>query len=135
MLEEGRVFSLGGITVEVVPMKGHTQGSIGLLVREHNVLFTSDAANSHVWMFLEESTTVADYIKMLERVIKLPFDTFFVGHQDDPRPKSEMERYMNVAKNIDIEKSSPYRAFMGLSGTIYEEGDVAIVYNPEKLKN
>jgi len=133
MLQEGQIFDLGGLTVEVVPMEGHTAGSIGLLIREHKVLLDSDAANYHIWMFLEESLDMSVYIAMLKRVKALDFDTFFVGHSDVERPKSDFDKYIAVAENIDVSKSVPYGAMVELGGLMYEEGDVAVIFNPERV--
>ena len=135
-LEIGRVFDLGGLHVEVIGMAGHTAGSVGLLVREHAVLLTSDSANSHVWLFLEESLPLNTYIAMLERVEKLPFTSVFVGHSEEQMDKSIFQKYITVAKNADVEKSEPYAPFgeeSELKGWLYQEGDVAIVFNPDKI--
>lgn len=42
---------LGGVTVEVISMKGHTKGSIGLLVREEKILLAGDGANPFFMAF------------------------------------------------------------------------------------
>jgi glyoxylase-like metal-dependent hydrolase (beta-lactamase superfamily II) len=136
-LSVGQIFKLGNLTVEIIGMAGHTPGSIGLLVHEHSVLLTSDSACPHVWVFLDESLSLSDYIKMLERVYKLPFDTFFVGHSDEEMDKSVFMRFITTAKNADPAKSEPYQPFEGsrnaMSGLIYKEGDVEIVFNPDKM--
>ena len=135
-LEVGRVFDLGGLHVEVIGMEGHTAGSVGLLVREHEVLLTSDSANAHVWMFLEESLPLSTYIKMLKRVKELPFTSFLVGHCDEPKDKSIFYKYISVAKNADVEKSEPYAPFgekHELRGWLYKENDVAIAFDPDKM--
>jgi len=133
-LPHGKIFDLGGLTVEVVAMEGHTPGSVGLLIHEHRVLLDSDAANHHIWMFLEESLGMDVYINMLRRVKELPFDTFFVGHQDNPRPKADFDKYIHAAENIDIEKSTPYPAMVELGGLLYSEGEVSVVFNPKRVK-
>lgn len=132
-LAEGKIFDLGGLTVEVISMEGHTLGSIGLLIHEHKILLDSDAANYHIWMFLEESLDMNVYIAMLKRMKELDFDTFFVGHSDQERPKSDFDKYIAVAENIDVEKSVPYEAMPELGGYLYTEGDVSVVFNPKKL--
>jgi len=134
-LEPGRIFNLGGLNIEVVSMEGHTAGSIGLLVREHKVLLDSDSANTHIWMFLNESLPVSQYIKMLERTIKLDFDVFFIGHLNKPMPKSFFQKFINAARNISIEKSVPYSTFPELKGFLYKEDDVEIVFSEAKLKD
>jgi len=129
----GQIFDLGNLHVEIVAMEGHTAGSVGLLVHEHQVLIDSDAASPHVWMFLNEILPMNVYIDMLERVSQMNFDTFFIGHSDTPRPKSDFKKYINVARNITLEKSTPYDSMSELGGLLYQEGDAAIVFNPEKL--
>lgn len=127
-LTEGQIFDLGDLHVEVVNMEGHTAGSIGLLVQEHRVLLNSDAANPRTWLFLNESLPVDVYINMLERVMGMDFDVFFTGHSEKPRPKAELEKYIAVARNIDVEKATPYDRLPELCGLLYQEGDVAVVF-------
>lgn len=130
------VFDLGGLTAKVVDMTGHTQGSVGLLVLEKQTLFVSDSANEHIWMFLNESTTLAQYAKMLERVSTLDFDTFFTGHSDKPHPKSDFQKYIKVASEASIDKAVPYNfpiELKELNPYIYEDDGAAIVFNEAKL--
>ena len=129
MLQDGQIFDLGRLTVEVIPMEGHTAGSIGLLIREPRVLLDSDAANYHMWMFLNESLDMDVYIAMLKRVKQLDFDTYFVGHSDIERPKSDFDKYIAIAENIDVAKSKLYGAMTELGGCIYETDGVAIMFN------
>ena len=98
-LEGGELFDLGGLTMEVIPMEGHTAGSIGLLAREHRVLLDSDSANPYVWMQLEESLPVRSYITMLERTMQLDFNTFYTGHSEEAMPKSHFQNFIDVARN------------------------------------
>ncbi|MCL2372603.1 MAG: MBL fold metallo-hydrolase [Defluviitaleaceae bacterium] len=130
-LTVGQIFDLGGLHVEVVNMAGHTPGSMGLLAKEHRVLLNSDAASDHVWMHLPGSSTISQYISMLKRVLTLGFDTFYTGHSNRARPKAEMDKYIQVARNATIEKAAPYEAFNGL---IYQEDGVAIVFNQDTLQ-
>jgi len=127
-LEIGQVFDLGGINAEVVAMEGHTHGSVGLLIKQHHVLLASDAANHQAYMFLDESTSIDDYINMLKRNMQLPFDTFFWGHEDVEYSKNEwFEKFIKVAQNIDAEKSAPFD-FPGHDALIYQEGYTSIIF-------
>lgn len=130
-LEQGQVFDLGGLHIDVIGMAGHTPGSVGLLAREYRVLLNSDSANNHIWMHVPGSLRISQYTAMLEQVLTLDFNTFYTGHSDEPRPKSEMQKYIQVARNASIEKAKPYEMFNGL---IYQEGDIAIVFNTETLR-
>jgi len=124
-LDIGQVFDLGNLNVEIVAMEGHTAGSIGILVREHRVLLTSDSSNPHVWLFLNESLPINQYIAMLERTIQLDFDTFFIGHSDAPMPKSDFQSFIKAARNASVEKSERHPDYTSVF--IYEE-DGANVY-------
>ncbi len=132
-IEAGHIFDLGGLTLETVEMEGHTAGSIGLFCRENKILFNSDAASAHVWIFLKESLPVKKYIEMLERVYKLDFDFFFSGHNDNPTPKTDYLKYIKAARNAAVEKAAPYANHSELNGYLYEEGGAAIVFNERTL--
>lgn len=132
-LSHGQIFDLGGITVEIVPMEGHTAGSVGVLIKEHKLLLNGDAANGHCWMFLEDSLHMSVYINMLKQVSKLDFNNFIMSHSETIYPKSEFEKYIAVAENIDINKSEPYSyKFDQLGGYFYEENGVGIVFDPKR---
>jgi|GEM_PF-1473543 len=134
-LEIGKVFDLGGLNVEVIGMEGHTRGSIGILVKEYRVLFTSDSANYHIWLFMKESLPLDQYIAMLERVIKLDFETFYIGHDDIESSKSDFQLLINAARNATAGKSQfieEYNAFH------YEENGANVYFNdpsaPDELR-
>jgi len=135
-LEPGKIFDLGGLTIETIAMEGHTTGSIGLFVKEHKILFNSDAANFHVWMFLPESLLISQYIAMLKRTLLLDFDRFFVGHSGISLPKTDMQKMINIAHNASLEKAEPYNVsdlFKEHNPIIYREKDGEIVFNESKL--
>ena len=54
-MEVGTVMGLGGMTVLVVALEGHTEGSIGLLIKERRMLLAGDAMNNELWLFNEGS--------------------------------------------------------------------------------
>lgn len=132
---------LGGISLKVVAMPGHTQGSIGLYIKEWRLLLVSDATCPFVWLFLEESTTVSEYVEMLERILQLDFENFLVGHGARMFPKSKMNDFYDVAKNIDLEKSvkvsfpnfENLNSYCYTTGVMYNQNDCGIVFDPNKL--
>lgn len=125
----GTVFELGGISAKAIDMAAHTAGSTGLLIPEKAILFTGDAAITHCWMFLDESSPVKDYIQMLKRVRKLNFNTFHTAHSDIECPKEYFGRFIRVARNASTEKGEPYNLRQHLNPYIYTEGDISIVIN------
>lgn len=101
----GETIDLGDMHVEIINMEGHTKGSIGLLIKEHKILFTGDAAISMIWLFLKESTDKKTYIKMLENVKSLDFDSFITGHLMEVFDKKFFDYYLEVAKESKPENS------------------------------
>lgn len=104
-LNLNQVFNLGDLHVRIIPMPGHTKGSIGLLIEETRVLLTGDAAISMIWLFLKESTSRVEYIQMLETVIKEPFDNFITGHINKVFPKKYFDFYIKVALSANTNNS------------------------------
>lgn len=102
-IKKGDIFDLGGTTMEVVELPGHTQGSIGLYCKEKRLLLVSDAINETVYLFLPESTTLDTYIHSLKHAMTYDFDFFINGHVGKLYSKSEINRYLDVAENIDFE--------------------------------
>lgn len=143
LFETNHTFNLGNITVKVIPMEGHTKGSVGFYLEEDNYLVVSDATCPFVWMFLEESTTVDIYIKMLERTLLIPFTHVLLGHGAGKLiPRSRVEEFLDVAKNIDLEKSvrvsfnnfDNSNSYCYTTGTMYNQDHAGIVFDPDKLK-
>jgi len=133
VLEPDRVFDLGGLHMETIAMGGHTAGSVGLLAKEHRILLDSDAANSHVWLFLRESLSIREYLAMLERVSELDFDFYLSGHHDRPRPRSDFARFIQVARNASPEKAKPFPVFAEFGGLLYRERGAELVFSKDKL--
>lgn len=130
-LTPGQVFDLGGLVMEVIPMEGHTAGSIGLFAREHHVLLNSDSASSHIWLIFNESLSLRRYAAMLERVLQLDFHTSFCGHSDLPLPKSYFQKFLNVARNASVKNSQPYQPDRNTLS--YQEDGMMIAFTEDKL--
>lgn len=82
-LYDGDVFDLGGRTVEVVEVGGHTPGSIVLIDRKTRIAFTGDACNGNTLLEFDHSLPVADYLQSLMRLKRRQkdFDMAYGGHE------------------------------------------------------
>lgn len=107
-LEEGKVFDLGGKTLEVVALPGHTQGSIGLLYREEKILFVGDAINGAMVLYLPECGNIAQYIATLEKTKKLDFTRMVQSHNNKIVDREALNIYLSVAQRVDWEAAEPY---------------------------
>ncbi|MCR4435304.1 MAG: MBL fold metallo-hydrolase [Clostridiales bacterium] len=140
---EGYCFDLGGVRLETVHVPGHTPGSMGLLDRENRVFLAGDAANPFVWLFLPESLKISDYLKTLNKMEGLDFDSFIISHAPAPLPKSRIGQFIHCASNIDVAKSRIFDIpfLPDVKPLVYAEGGkdfndpdfCAVVYSPEKL--
>lgn len=92
-IAEGDSFDLGGLTVDVVALPGHTAGSLGFLLRERRVLFTGDAVTPSMCLFFEESCDIDTYRATLAKMMGLPFDRYYTSHQDRTFPREGLADY------------------------------------------
>ncbi len=141
MMQVGDVFDLGGVKLEVVDLKGHTPGSIGLLDRKARLLYTGDAINTHLWMQLECSLPIAALRETLLTFRKEhggDFDFILHGHAREPLPASWLDALIVGCDELlagQRDKDTPYHYFgetclqhpvKGLPGAV-------IVYGEDKL--
>ena len=136
------IIDLGNLELEVIDMRGHTQGSIGLYIKDWKLLLVGDATCPFIWIFLDESTSVEEYIEMLENVLPLDFTDFLVGHGARLFPKSKMYEFLKVAKEVDMEKAvkvsfnnfEEHNIYCYTEGVMYNQDHAGIVFDPNKLK-
>lgn len=79
-VREGDSFDLGGITLKIYDLPGHTPGGIVVLCPEERVLFTGDGINHHLWMQLDCCLSIKDSIPHLERLLFLEKEADFILH-------------------------------------------------------
>ncbi len=107
-VKEGDVFSLGGITLEVLEFPGHTMGSIGLYYKEEKLLYFGDAINSFLWLFLPGGGTLETYRDSLDKARKMDFEGFFCGHSPAEGTSQTLDEFIECAENLDFESGIPY---------------------------
>lgn len=103
-VKEGDSFDLGGVTLTVYEMKGHTPGSIGLLWEEEKTLMVGDAMNPFLWLFMPEALTLDDYRRTLVKIWSMDFSHFYMSHSLEREKKETMVDYMETARDLDYEQ-------------------------------
>lgn len=91
---EGQLIDLGGKTLEVISVPGHTPGSIALLDVGARLLFSADSVfMSPVWLHLEESLPLDQYLEALMGLKRMEhrFDRIYTSHSTDPLVKSVVD--------------------------------------------
>lgn len=136
-MQEGDVFDLGGITLEIYEVAGHTPGGVCILDREDRILFTGDSINRHCWMQLEESTSLETFYESLDRLSFLngSYDTILSGHTQGCDTASLYEEHKAAVKEVidgvSRQQDEDYSYFGGTCKIHqYTQGNVGIVYNP-----
>lgn len=137
----GQTFDLGGVTLEVVPLQGHTPGSIGLLEREKRLLFTGDAINTHLWMQLDHSLSIQTLKEMLMHLQAQyggTFDKILHGHAREPKDACLVDVLLGACEELlsgAIKNDPDYTYFGGVckKHLLSDNEDECIVYRPETL--
>lgn len=146
-LKEGDVIDLGGKTLEVYELPGHTPGGILLLFKEDRILFTGDAINHHLWMQLPECSTMDELVKSLDRIMFLEekADLILHGHARDYDDISLISALRNGAKELSegkVENDLPYKWFGGEDmqhpfsvpeGKHFQQDNHVICYRKDKI--
>lgn len=85
-LKDGDVFDLGGLTLEVYALPGHTPGSMTVLFREDRLLLTGDACNPQTFLFAADCPPVEEYKETLTAYrewMKGKYDRIILSHGND----------------------------------------------------
>ena len=138
-VHEGFCFDLGGATLEVVEIRGHTPGAIGLLWRERKILLCGDAVNNQVWMHLPHSTSLTVFQESMQHLIdrQTEFTDLYSSHgKTGGHFTIETIRALHAHAGAVIagektgEKATTH---LGHAAFLFMEDGVGFYYDPEKL--
>ena len=146
-IHAGDVIDLGGRTLEVFALPGHTPGGILLLCREERILFTGDSVNHHLWMQLDGCLPLHAFLGELDRVMFLTdrADIILHGHARDEDDISLLRCLRDGVEEIcrgKTDEDSPYQWFGGTDlkhpfrcepGKHYQQGDHVICYRADNI--
>lgn len=137
----GEEIDIGGEIIEIVSLRGHTPGSIGLLSRKRRLLFSGDGLNSHLWMQLDHSLPISalrSTILTLKSQYGHCFDRLLMGHAQDYTDGALIDQLLQGCDDLlagKREKDTPYHYFGGdcLQHPISDIPGQCIVYTEDKL--
>lgn len=137
-LEEQEIIELGGRTLEVIAVPGHTPGSICLLDRQKEYLFSADTVcDQGVLLFFDHSLPVSVYLESIRRLRSRcnEYRTIWPGHHTCPLKKEYLERYEACAEAIIADPKAGIQVESNLgSGRIYGQMGISIAYDTDKVK-
>ncbi len=101
-LFDGQSFLLGGLTLKIIHVPGHTKGSCCVLLEEERAILFGDACNSNTLIMDETSTTISEYQKSLEylKTFEQAYDTVYYSHGPAVGPKTCLEDNIDLCKRI-----------------------------------
>jgi hydroxyacylglutathione hydrolase len=102
-VNEGDTFELGGRTLEVYEIPGHTPGSICLMDRKNNMLFSGDMlVDRGILLHLNHSTSLDIFLCSMRRIKGiLPSDIqIYAGHHTMPIGTDIIDEYIECAEKI-----------------------------------
>ena len=143
----GDIIDLGGRTLEVFGLPGHTPGGILLLLREDRILFTGDSVNHHLWMQLDGCLPMREFVKELDKVMFLQecADIILHGHARAEDDISLLRCLRDGAQEICDGKTAQDRPYQWFGGTglqhpyrcdpdrRYSQPDQVICYRAENV--
>lgn len=94
-------FDLGGITIQMILVKGHTPGMMCPLIKEERTIIFGDACGVGVLLFDEYSSCVSEYRESLFNLKKYEnaYDTIYRNHGTFTSPKELLD---NVIECCDL---------------------------------
>jgi hydroxyacylglutathione hydrolase len=136
-IQEGYTFDIGNRKLEVIEVPGHTPGCICLIDKENKLLFSGDNNCQHIWLFMDNSTSVETYLKSLEKLMTYSkyFDTIMPGHLE-PMGKDYLDEVHTCVQNILSGNCDPkpYQSF-GDNVRQCTFKRAIVVFNPAHIRN
>ncbi|MGN1191605.1 MAG: MBL fold metallo-hydrolase [Dorea sp.] len=147
-LKGGDCFDLGGVTIEIYDIAGHTRGSVAMLIREERMLLLGDACNSNTFLFEDYSLSVEEYeenLKKLKKETDGKYDMVLASHGDGKSPVDIVDGVIAVCEDIKAGKVDDIPlTFRGNSGWIAKKtkgpgepridgGSGNIVYSKDRI--
>jgi hydroxyacylglutathione hydrolase len=142
-ISDGDIIDLGGLTLEVISLPGHTPGGICLLLREKRILFVGDGINRHLWMQLKESLPLKTFLENLDKIswVTEKADKILHGHSqafedislfDDLR--SGIRNLIEAYRKGDTRLITEYIWFDGIAKQYPFGGESIICFTDDKLE-
>ena len=128
-MENGRVFDLGGRSVSVLSVPGHTRGSVIFIDDSQKLIFTGDDINPNLWMHLPGCTSLAAWCSGADRILSLMKSgyTAWNGHGDGRQTLAQAsETKKLVLELLEKRKKNEIRSRRGSYPS--ENAEIAVRY-------
>lgn len=120
-LNDGQMFDLGGLTLEMIEVRGHTPGMMCALLKEDRVMFYGDACGMNVLLHDEFASDVSEYLASLEKLKAYDdqYDTVLRNHGSYTNSKDLLDHVMDCCRDI-LNHTDDHHPIQMFGGTLYE---------------
>ena len=140
-VDDGYVFDLGGRTLSVIAVSGHTPGGLALLDEKNRILISGDCANVNtlaLWGTVEEMKIGFEKLKKLSDKFDQNWNGH-VGYAGMPficsQPKTVIDDLIHICDLILEGKAEPTESnFLGRTVTGVNYGAARLVYDPNHIR-
>ena len=102
-------FDLGGCIGKIIPLSGHSKGSIGVYFPSLKILLAADALSPVMCMIFLNHTSLENQLETLHKVQSLNFDVFITSHSPVWFDKSLIDRMILCIQNCKGKRFHPYQ--------------------------
>lgn len=108
-IADGEVFDLGGTTLEVIEIPGHTRGAVAYLLREQQILFAGDSVQTGPVFMFGEHRSLDDFIASTRKLLayKSRIREIFPCHHRLPLGPEYIDYTLEDAESLRAGKLSP----------------------------
>ena len=107
--EESEI-DLGGLSAHLLPMPGHTPGSMVVYVPQHRLLLSGDDWNPTTWLFFPEALDVWRYKQNMMGLTRLPFERVLCPHRSALYGRQQLDAFLEALTPETLKAASPSSA-------------------------
>ncbi|MBR4889092.1 MAG: MBL fold metallo-hydrolase [Clostridia bacterium] len=130
-LKEGMVFDLGNRKLEVIKIPGHSMGSIALLDKDYNQMFTGDMVNFQVLLYAGMGAPREVYIESLRKIMARSneYDRILRGHSKPDGTVEDMKTLIGLVQGIIDGSDLGHYEEVGIrKGWVVRNGEFSVWY-------
>ena len=102
-LKEEQIFDLGNVSVQAFSMKGHTNGSMALLIQPCRTILFGDACNSLTFLQFEDCISLEEYannLKAFKEKVENQYDLILYSHPHNYGGKEILDEMIDLCNQI-----------------------------------
>lgn len=128
-LNDGDVLNLGGHSLVVINIPGHTDGSILLLDRRSRVLFSGDTCARRLLYGVWSNVPLHDFCDSLRRLYEHDFDIIYSAHDRCALPKAYILHMIDMIQNeLPHSTKSWYHPAIGETACLAQGDEYTLQY-------